>query len=87
MMAFPSMLLKAAQEAGMKTPPLEDQNTEGFDPTEFPHFHVFCIVQLGRRMELGEHWENAKVVAAIPDEFIHLVTLRQLIARGLAYST
>lgn len=83
MMAFPSMLLGSATEAGMKIPP----NADDFDVEEYPHFNVFCIVQLGRRMNsLAEHWDNAKIIAAIPDNKIKSVTLTDLLEAGLSYA-
>lgn len=85
MLAFPSMILNAAEQAGMKTPELD--NEDEFDRNEFPHFAVFCAVQLCRPMiSLGEHWDNAKVIADIPDEEIRSVTLEDLLSRGLAWS-
>lgn len=84
MLAFPSMLTSAAEQAGMKFP----SDPDDFSPEEFPHFQVFCSVQLGRRMNhLSEHWDNAKVIAAIPDEEIKKVSLDDLIDRGLSWST
>lgn len=84
MLAFPSMLTSAAEQAGMKFP----SDPDDFSPEEFPHFQVFCSVQLGRRMnDLSEHWDNAKVIAAIPDEEIKKVSLDDLIDRGLSWST
>lgn len=84
MLAFPSMIAKAAEEAGMKVP----ENPDDFSPHEFPHFQVFCSVQLGRRMNsMVEHWENAKVIAAIPDDEIKQVSVDDLIKLGLSWST
>lgn len=66
MLVFAGMIAKAAQDAGMKVP----DNPDGdWSPKEYPHFHVFCNVQLARPMvSPGEHWENAKIVAAIPEK-------------------
>lgn len=86
MLAFPSMLLSAAEQAGMKTPEL-DENDE-FDRNKFPHFAVFCAVQLCRPMiSLGEHWDNAKVIAEIPEHEIRTISLEGLLKRGLAWSS
>jgi hypothetical protein len=82
MFAFPGMIAPAAKKAGMKTP----VDPDDFDGNEFPHFFVYCNLQLGRPMVFpGEHWENAKVVAAIPDDWIRSVTLEQMIERGFQY--
>ncbi len=81
MIAFPSMLASAAAEAGMKVP----EDPDAFDPEEFPHFAVFCKAQLGAPMPSPDsHWENAKVVAAIPADKIMSVTMAELRATGFA---
>lgn len=80
MLAFPGMLVSAAKDAGMEVPP----NPDKYSSTKFPHFAVFCSVQLGRAMtSWTEHWENAKVVAKVPTEEIQKVTLQGLIDKGL----
>lgn len=86
MMIFPSMLLRAAKQAGMKIPELEDDD-ETFNADEFPHFHVFCNVQLARPIKLGEHWNNAKIIAAIPEDQVHTITLEDLIGLGLQFQS
>lgn len=78
MLAFPGMLVSAATQAGMKVP----ANPDEFDANEFPHFYVFCEVQLGRRMHPGAHWTNAEVVAKIPDDKIKSVTFGELVNLG-----
>lgn len=80
MLAFPGMLIKAAEQAGMKVP----EDPDDFDPKKFPHFQVFCTVQLGRAMtSWTEHWENAKVVAEVPEEAIFTIKMPELIKKGL----
>jgi hypothetical protein len=79
MLAFPSMLVSAAENAGMTVPPDPDV----FDADAFPHFQVFCLTQLCRSCEPGEHWDNAKVIASIED--IKSATLMDLIAAGLRW--
>lgn len=79
MIAFPSMLLKPAEKAGINTP----QDADNFDPNAYPHFTVFLNMQLGQPMPiLGCHWDNAKVVAAIPEAEIKTITPATLIERG-----
>lgn len=86
MLAFPSMLIKPAKAAGMKVPDLSA--SEDWDENEFPHFTVFCAVQLCRPMKMdGEHWRNAYIIAAVPDDLIESVTLQDLLSRGLEYQT
>ena len=79
MMCFPAMLLSAAEQAGMKVPP----DPDNFSDHEYPHFRVFCNAQLGRAMTVGEHWENAKIIAAIPEDKIMEVTFPDLLGLGL----
>lgn len=83
MFAFPGMLVPAAEKAGMKVPP----DADNYEPNEFPHFAVFCILQLGRRMVMGEHWENAKIIAAMSEEEVKTACLEDFLAKGLSWST
>lgn len=83
MLIFASFIARAAREAGMKTPTFEHKKEE-WDEDEFPHFAVFCKIQLGRSMSSpSQHWENAKIIAAIPDDMIRKVTLKDLLAMGV----
>ena len=79
MLAFPIMIAGAAKQAGMKVPPdVDNDSTE-----DFPHFRVFCTMQLGRPMrDMGGHWENAKIIAAIPDDKIKLITAEEILNMG-----
>jgi hypothetical protein len=81
MMAFPSMLVRAAEEARMKVP--DDPND--FNAEEFPHFQCFCSLQLCRPITWGEHWENAKVIAGFTEDEIKAATLETFIERGLQF--
>lgn len=82
MIIFPSLLVAAAEKAGMKIPP---DPYENYDRDEFPHFYVYCALQLGRAIRWGEHWDNAKVIAAIDSEKLKKMTLDDFIAAGLEY--
>lgn len=83
MIAFPGMLIAPAKEAGMKYPP----NPDDFKCEEFPHFQVFCNVQLGRGMPSPtSHWHNASVIAEISDDEIMQIDLLDLIQRGISIS-
>lgn len=89
MIAFPVMLVPAAEKAGMSVPPNLEGEEESLDDfkEEFPHFFVFCMTQLCRPMRsLGEHWGNAEVIASIPDEEIREVTIDALIDKGFSIS-
>ena len=81
MLAFPEMLTHAAEQAGMAVPNF-DENKD-WNPEEYPHFTVFCNIQLGRPMRPGEHWDNAKVIAQIPEDRIRQITLEEMIGMGL----
>lgn len=81
MMVYPSMLIEASKQAGIKVPP----DPDNFNKDEYPHFHIFCMVQLARPVRWGEHWENAKVVARIPETKLKTITLEELVSDGLEY--
>jgi len=78
MIAFPGMLVPAAEKAGMPVPPDPDD----FSREKYPHFQVFCTAQLGRAVTHGEQWENAEIIAKFTDEEIVKATLEDLIAKG-----
>jgi len=78
MLAFPSMITQAASQAGMKVP----DDPDNFVPDDFPHFHVFCNCQLGQPMSPGAHWENAKVIVAIPEADLRTITFDQILEKG-----
>jgi hypothetical protein len=81
MIAFPGMLIPAAESAGMKVPP----NPEEFKAENFPHFQVFCNVQLGAPMPYPVAvWDNAKVIASVSDAKITKITHKELKKLGLA---
>ena len=82
MIILPSMIAKAAIDAGMKVP--EDPNGE-WEILDFFHFHVFCTVQLCRTMRWGDHWENAKIIADFTQPQLESMSLNDLISVGLDY--
>jgi len=83
MLAFPSMLVVHAKTAGIKCPP----DPDNFKKAKYPHFFVFCQVQLCRPMGSPlEASQNAEVVAKVPASKILKVTLDDLIERGLRYT-
>jgi len=82
MIAFPAMLVGAAKRAGMDVP----EDPENFKPEDYPHFDVFCVVQLERPvLYWGEHWDNAEVIAGVEENEIRTITFDELIERGLVY--
>ncbi len=81
MLAFPGMIAPAAEEAGIKVP----EDLEEYKAIEYPHWAVFCRVQLGAPMpHASAHWDNAKVVASIPDKEIMIISYQKLLDKGLA---
>ena len=84
MIAFAGMLVKPAEEAGMKVPPDPDK----FNAKDYPHFDVFCKVQLGASLPSPTaHWDNAKIIAKVPNNEIMKVTFADLLQRGLHIKT
>lgn len=80
MIAFPGMLVSAAEKAGIKCPP----DPEEFEVKDFPHFHAFCVMQLGRPLRNGmsSHWDNAHIIAKIPKSKILTITPGDILAMG-----
>lgn len=86
MIAFPSMLVQVAQDAGMKVP--DDPNAFEEHRDECPHFFCFCVLQLARSVVYhGEHFDNAKIIAAIPKKRLMKMTLQDFLNAGVHYST
>lgn len=84
MLVFEVMIAKAAAEAGMKVPPGDQLDTEQWEDNDYPHFRVFCNIQLCRAISRpDQHWDNAKVIKQIPEEEIRQVTLKDLAQRGV----
>lgn len=80
MIAFPELLVKPATEAGMKVP----ANVSKYDTSEYPHFAVFCALQLGTAMLYPSvHFDNAKLIAGILDDKIKNITLNDCIELGI----
>lgn len=84
MILFAGMLIPAAVDAGMKVPAQEDLDEENLEVLrdEFPHFYVFCQMQLARRMYPGESFANATIIAKIPEKKIRKVTFQDLAKLG-----
>lgn len=85
MLAFPSMLLSPAEEAGMKIPLDFDDDIKSIKETHV-HFYIFCLLQLGKKMHSPtEHWDNAKIIAPIPEDELKTLSINDLIDRGFSY--
>lgn len=78
---FAGMLVGAAEKAGIKVP----KDPEEYDKEEYPHFYVFCWMQLSQPMPYpGVHYANAEVIASIPSEKIRDVKLSEIMSMGFA---
>lgn len=86
MIMFQSAIAEAARQAGMAVPPDEqlDSDESPFDPEKYPHFHVYCNVQLGCPVTWGNHWENAKIIAAVLVDKLRTMTYAEL--EGMGFS-
>lgn len=81
MMAFAGMLVDAAEKAGIKVP----KDPENFEDqkNEYPHWFVFCVLQLGRSMPYsGVHYNNAKLIGSLSNDEIVKVSVENLLGMG-----
>ena len=79
MIAFRGMLAEPARQAGILVPP----DPENFDDEQYTRFAIFCIAQLGQPMpNAAAHWDNAYVVAKIPEEQLKTITFERLLGMG-----
>ena len=77
MVAFPTMLVAPAKDAGIEVP----DDLDNYDKELYPHFFVFCVVQLGRPMpHPSAHFDNAKIIGKISLNAIRQITPSQLMA-------
>lgn len=82
MILFRSMLIESAKAANMAMPP----DIENYDPKQYVHWHIYCLLQLGKSVRYaGEHWENAKVIAAVPLDKIKELGLKDYIILGFSH--
>jgi len=77
--AFFNPCMYNVEGTGLVTPP----NVDDFKATEYPHFHVFLNVHLGQAFDLSTIEANACIIAAIPNEKILEITLRELYKLGV----
>ena len=90
MIASTPILCAAAKEAGIDVPKgvdFDGDNLSSFRESH-PHFFVYVTLQLGAPMpSAAAHWDNAKVIAAIPDDRITKVTVKELKELGFAFGS
>lgn len=80
MLAFPGMLVPHSESAGMKVP----KDPENFNANDYPHFYVYLEWQIGRPIIRNtSHWDNAKIIANIPEDKIKLITYGELVNLGV----
>lgn len=80
MIAVPTLLAAIAQRHGIKTPP----QSESYEPSEYPHWHVYLLMQLDAPMPSPTSAaDNAAIVARIPNEKILRITPKELRALGM----
>jgi hypothetical protein len=80
MIAFPELLAKIAERQGIKVP----SHPKEYEPTDFPHWHVYLLMQLDAAMPSPTSAaDNAAIVAKIPIEKIQQVTPKELRALGM----
>ncbi len=81
MITVAESLLEPARDAGMAVPDIE--NLEFVDPERYPHWVVFCTLQIGRELPHPlAHHDNAKLIAAIPMADILTLTVDDLSNMG-----
>jgi len=79
MIAFPVMLVEPASQAGIDIP----DDLESYDTEKYSRFHLFCCAQLGQPMPNWTcHFDNAKVIARIPEDKIKTIMFNELIEAG-----
>lgn len=82
MMLFPEMLVGACEKSGIRVP----ENLDEYDIEKFPHFFIFCQLQLGRPIRWGEHWDNAEIISKLTVEELKTFTLQDFLSRGLHWA-
>lgn len=80
MIAFPDLLARIAQKNGINVPP----HSQKYEPSEYPHWHVYLLMQLDAPMPSPTSAaDNAALIARIPSEKIRRVTPKELRALGM----
>jgi hypothetical protein len=85
MIAFATNLIEAARNADMAIPEDLNDHFPFCDRHLYPHFYLFCVLQLYRPVAYhGEHWDNAKVIAQIPRERLMAMTVQDFAEAGVS---
>ncbi len=82
---FPNQLLGPAKSVGMDCPEDPDSyfDKEDILQRDYPHFWVFCQLQLGRETTKEMVYHNAAVIQGIPNSRLFWMTLSEYIDAGL----
>lgn len=76
------LLVEPAKKAGIKVP----DDPELYPKDDYPHWHVFCIVQLGAPMpSWNAHWENAEVIGKLSPEDVRVASFESLQKAGFQF--
>lgn len=87
MLAFPGMLAGPAKQAGISVPDPIPDDIQEFKETH-RRFFLFCVVQLGQSLpHPTAHWNNAEVMASIPEDKLETITVGELLEAGLQIGT
>lgn len=83
MFMFPGMFYNYIKDSRLKMP----DDFEDYNPEEYPNFHVFMFIHLGRPLDIVALEDNAKIIADISEDIIKSVTLNDLMKRGVVFGT
>ena len=84
MLVFPEMLIEPATKAGIRTPPLSEVMNNTWPSHEYPHWTVFCNIQIGGSLpDSSSHHVNAEIISKIPDNKIKTVSVEEMMSMGL----
>jgi hypothetical protein len=72
------MLKQAAIEADMKIP----DDLDNYYRDNYPHWWVYCYLQLDVPITWGNHWKNAKIIVSIPEDKIKKMTAFDIFDMG-----
>lgn len=75
-------LVIGAKEAQEEIPIKVPEDMENFKEEEYPHWVVFAGIHLGQAFDQVAIFENAKIIAKIPDDQIMNVTPKDLMDMG-----
>lgn len=86
MIATTTLLVKPAEQAGIKIP--GDPTLWNEKDPRYLRWTVFCNAQIGRSLpHPTAHWDNALVISRIPENELKELTMEQLVAKGFQLGT